>query len=122
MASNMVETEPIKKAKDEPPMTACERVRKFRQSIQDRQRRRFEVCIDVAVIQQMITVAVALKAPVWRVVEHALADYGEEFDALVAEQHHRIVRCANHLQAAAYNQDLKCFNERVSRFLRQRVN
>jgi hypothetical protein len=35
---------------NEMPMTASERVRKFRQLIKGRQRRRFEACVDVTVI------------------------------------------------------------------------
>lgn len=108
-------------------MTACERVRKFRRALQDRQRRRFEACVDVTVIDEMTAVADALRVPVWRAVENALAAYCDEFDALVAEQHRLdnerplVEQCASRSRVEMFNQALTLYNERVSRFLQQRV-
>ncbi|MDH5667225.1 MAG: hypothetical protein OEY86_04355 [Nitrospira sp.] len=108
-------------------MSARERVRKFRQSLQNRQRRRFEACVDVTVINEVTAVAEALEIPVWRAVENALADYYEEFDALIAEQQRldeersRIEELGSRPDAELFNRDLRSHCDRVSRFLRQRV-
>ena len=75
----------------------------------------------------MTRVAGAFRAPSSRVVEHALAAYCDEFNALVAEQQRlrderpRVEQCANGPRVAAFNHDLTLYNERASRFLQQRV-
>jgi mannitol-1-phosphate/altronate dehydrogenase len=73
------------------------------------------------------TIADALQVPVWKAVENALADYCEEFNALVAEQHRldtqrpRVEQSASRPHIEAFNRELRLYNKRVSRFLQQRV-
>ncbi|MDH5640868.1 MAG: hypothetical protein OEY28_06205 [Nitrospira sp.] len=128
MATNMTDAEPAQNVPEKIIMTARERVQKCRQSLKNRQRRRFEACVDVAVIDEVTAVAEALEVPVWKAVENALADYCEEYDALIAEQQRldnerpRIEQCGSRPDAETFKQDLRRYNERVSRFLRQRVD
>jgi hypothetical protein len=110
-----------------PPMTANERVQKFRRVLQDRHRKRFETCLDVTVIEEMTAVAEALHVSVWKVVENALATYINQYRTLAAErqrlcdEHIQIKQCASHSRIDTFHQDLAFHNERVSRFLQPRV-
>lgn len=111
-----------------PPMTANMRVQKFRRGLQDRRRKRFETCLDVPVIEEIAAVAGALHISVSKVVANALATYIDQYRTLAGErqrlcdEHIQIKQCASHSRIDMFNQELHLHYERVSRFLRQRVD
>ena len=103
-----------------------DRVRKHRAKLQNQERRRFEVCINASLIEQVAQIARYNHEPLWSAVEKALEAHVKEYRELAAESRRLKGECTRlrgqpdsrewRRQVAEHNRKLVVFTERLVSF------